>query len=74
MISKEECVSRLEGIIEQINERLGSIKSRLGLIERNISMLMDRKADKTEVRFLFGITITLICVLIGLVGGVLARV
>ena len=74
MISKEERVSRLEGIIEQINERLGSIKSRLGLIERNISMLMDRKADKTEVRFLFGITITLICVLIGLVGGVLARV
>jgi tetrahydromethanopterin S-methyltransferase subunit G len=74
MISKEERVSRLEGIIEQINERLGSIESRLGLIERNISMLMDRKADKTEVRFLFGITITLICVLIGLVGGILARV
>jgi tetrahydromethanopterin S-methyltransferase subunit G len=74
MISQEERVSRLEGIIEQINERLGSIESRLGLIERNISMLMDRKADKTEVRFLFGITITLICVLIGLVGGILARV
>jgi hypothetical protein len=36
--------------------------------------ILDRKADKTEVRFLFGITITLICVLIGLVGGILARV
>lgn len=67
MISQEERISRLEGIIEQINERLAAI-------ERNISMLMDRKADKTEVRFMFGITITLICVLIGLVGGVLARI
>ena len=67
MISQEERISRLEGIIEQINERLANI-------ERNISMLMDRKADKTEVRFMFGITITLICVLIGLVGGVLTRV
>ncbi len=66
MASQEERISRLEGIIEQINERLAAI-------ERNVSMLMDRKADKTEVRFMFGITITLICVLIGLVGGVLAR-
>jgi hypothetical protein len=67
VVSQEERISRLEGIIEQINERLAAI-------ERNVSMIMDRKADKTEVRFLFGITITLICVLIGLVGGVLARV
>ena len=67
MISQEERIPRLEGIIEQINERLAGI-------ERNISMLMDRKADKTEVRFMFGITITLICVLMGLVGGVLARI
>ena len=73
MISQEERVSRLEGIVEQINERLGSIEARLGFIERNISMLMDRKADKTEVRFMFGITITLICVLIGLVGADLAK-
>jgi hypothetical protein len=67
VVSQEERISRLEGIIEQINERLAAI-------ERNVSMIMDRKADKTEVRFLFGITITLICVLIGLVGGILARV
>ena len=66
MISQEERVSRLEGIVEQINERLANI-------ERNVSMIMDRKADKTEVRFMFGITITLICVLIGLVGADLAK-
>ena len=66
MISQEWRVSRLEGIIEQINERLI-------VIERNVAMLMDRKADKTELRFMFGITITLICVLIGLVGADLAK-
>ena len=67
MISQEERVSRLEGIIEQIDERLAAI-------ERNTLMLMDRKADKIEVRFMFGITITLLCVLIGMVVGVLARI
>ena len=70
MISQEERVSRLEGIIEQINEWLGRVEN---LTSAMIGIL-DRKADKAEVRFLFGITITLICVLIGLVGGVLARV
>jgi hypothetical protein len=67
MISQEERISRLEGIIEQINERLAAI-------ERNVSMIMDRKADKTEVRFLFGITITLIGVNMGLVGGLIGAV
>ena len=70
MISQEERISRLEGIIEQINERLGRVEN----LTAAMMGILDRKADKTEVRFLFGITITLICVLIGLVGGVLARV
>jgi hypothetical protein len=67
VISQEERISWLEGIIEQINERLAAI-------ERNVSMIMDRKADKTEVRFLFGITITLIGVNMGLVGGLIGAV
>jgi hypothetical protein len=67
VVSQEERISRLEGIIEQINERLAAI-------ERNVSMIMDRKADKTEVRFLFGITITLIGVNMGLVGGLIGAV
>ena len=70
MISQEERISRLEGIIEQINERLGRVEN----LTAAMMGILDRKADKTEVRFLFGITITLICVLIGLVGGVLVRV
>ena len=70
MISQEERVSRLEGIIEQINERLGRVEN----LTSAMMGILDRKADKAEVRFLFGITITLIFVLIGLVGGVLARV
>ena len=70
MVSQEERISRLEGIIEQINERLGRVEN----LTAAMMGILDRKADKTEVRFLFGITITLICVLIGLVGGVLAKV
>ncbi len=70
MISQEERISRLEGIIEQINERLGRVEN----LTATMMGILDRKADKTEVRFLFDITITLICVLIGLVGGVLAKV
>ena len=68
MISQEERVSRLEGIIEQINERLGSIESRLGLIERNTSMIMDRKADKTEVRLVLVTMVALFSVVFGLFG------
>ena len=66
MIFQEERVCRLEGIVEQINEWLADL-------ERNVSMFMDRKADKTEHRFMFGITITLIYVLIGLVGADLSK-
>ena len=68
MISQEERVSRLEGIIEQINERLGSIESRLGLIERNTSMIMDLKADKTEVRLVLVTMVALFSVVFGLFG------
>ena len=68
MISQEERVSRLEGIIEQINERLGSIEARLGLIERNTSMIMDRKADKSEVRLVLVTMVALFSVVFGLFG------
>ena len=68
--SQEERTARIEGIVEQMSERLGRIEN----LTTAMIGILDRKADKTEVRFLFGITITLIFVLIGLVGGVLARV
>ena len=66
MISHEERVSRLEGIVEQINERLANI-------ERNVSMLMDRKADKMELRLYFAVTVALFGTVIGLVGAVLSK-
>ena len=66
MISQEERVSRLEGIIEQLNERLAAI-------ERNVSMLMDRKADKMELRLYFAVTVALFGTVIGLVGAVLSK-
>ena len=67
MISQEERISRLEGIIEQINERLGTI-------ERNVSMLMDRKADKTEVRLVLVTMVALFSVVFGLLGVILTKV
>ena len=66
MISQEERISRLEGIIEQLNERLAAI-------ERNVSMLMDRKADKMELRLYFAVTVALFGTVIGLVGAVLSK-
>jgi hypothetical protein len=38
-----------------------------------VMVMLDRKADKTEVRFLFGITFTLFAVTIGLIGAVLTK-
>ena len=66
MISQEERISWLEGIIEQLNERLAAI-------ERNVSMLMDRKADKMELRLYFAVTVALFGTVIGLVGAVLSK-
>ena len=67
--SQEERTARIEGIKEQMSERLGKIEN----LTATMLTILDRKADKTEVRFLFGVTITLICVLIGLVGADLAK-
>ncbi len=63
-------ISRLEGVVEQVNERLGNPESRRS---RKIANL-DRKADKGEVRLLFFIIATLLVAMIGLLGVVLANV
>ena len=46
MVSPEERISRIEGVIEQINERQGRL-------EDLVLLLLDRKADKTEMRLMF---------------------
>lgn len=66
MTTPAERISRVEGVLEQINERLGNIEA-LSL------KILEQKADKSEVRFLFVTTITLLVAIIGLLGAVLAR-
>ena len=66
MTTPAERISRVEGVLEQINERLGNI-------EAQSLKILEQKADKTEVRFLFVTTITLLVAIIGLLGAVLAR-
>ena len=69
MVSPEERISRVEGVLEQMNERLENFEALMTGIEYQL----DRKADKTEVRFLFGNTFTLFAVTIGLLGAVLTK-
>ena len=76
MVSPEERISRVEGVLEQMNERLSTLETWTSVIEDRITgvmVLLDSKADKTEVRFLFGITFTLFAVTIGLIGAVLTQ-
>ena len=74
MITPEERISRLEGVLEQVNERLGNLENQ----SSGIMTILDRKADKAEVRLLFVASTTLLSVLmvavIGLLGAVLAKV
>ena len=60
-------ISRVEGILEQMNERLGNLESQ-------VSRILDQKADKSEVRLLFVTTTTLLIAVIGLLGAVIAKV
>ena len=78
MVSPEERISRLEGVIEQINERQGSLERMLEERTSTIISMLDHKADKTEMRLMFVITLTLMAVLFsavfGLLGVVLTRI
>lgn len=70
MTTSEERIGRIEGVLEQMNERLGSIETRLGRVESRL----DQKADTSEMRLLFGTTLTLLVAAIGLLGAILARI
>lgn len=65
-----ERISKVEGILEQINERLGNLERQgFGLMQ-----ILYRKADQGEVRLLFVTTTTLLVAVIGLLGAVLAKI
>ncbi len=66
-IALEACVARTEGVLEQINERLGNLEA------QNLRIL-EQKADKSEVRLLFVTTITLLVAIIGILGALIAKV
>jgi hypothetical protein len=70
MTTSEERVARTEGVLDQMNERLGNIEARMGNIEAQNLRLLEQKADKSEVRLLFATTITLLAALISIVATV----
>ena len=60
-------IAGTEGVLGQINERLGSLEA------QNLRIL-EQKADKSEVRVLFVTTITLLAAIIGILGTLIAKV
>jgi C4-type Zn-finger protein len=66
MTSSEGRVAPIEGVLEQMNERMGILEA------RNLRIL-EQKADKSEVRLLFVTVITLLVAIIGLLGALMAR-
>ncbi len=70
MIKPDDRFSRLEGVLEQVNERLGNLERQ----SSGIIAILDRKADQGELRLLFVTTTTLLVAVIGLLGAVLAKV
>jgi C4-type Zn-finger protein len=83
MTTSEGRIARVEGILEQINERLGNIERLLEQkADRNevnarldrIEDRLERKADKGEMRLLFLTTITLLVAILGIVGSLFTRI
>jgi hypothetical protein len=71
MTISEEPIGRIEGVLEPMNQRLGSIENPLSTVEA----WLDQKADKSEMRLLFGTPpITLLVAAVGLLGAILARI
>ena len=73
MVSPEERISRIEGILEQINERQGTLERTLE--ERTSTMLgmLERKADRVEVRLYRAVNAALFAVVFGLLGVLIAK-
>jgi C4-type Zn-finger protein len=66
MTSSEGRVAPIEGVLEQMNERMG-------ILEAQNLRILEQKADKSEVRLLFVTVITLLVAIIGLLGALMAR-
>ncbi len=84
MVSPEERISRIEGILEQINERQGTLERMLeertstimAMLEERTSTMMtmlERKADRVEVRLYLAVSATLFAAVLGLLGVLIAK-
>jgi C4-type Zn-finger protein len=83
-VSPEERISRIEGILEQINERQGTLECMLeertstimGMFEERTSTItgmLERKADRVEVRLYLAVNVTLSAAILGLLGVLIAK-
>ena len=73
MVSPEERISRIEGILEQINERQGTLEHMLEERTSEIMRMLERKADRVEVRLYLAVNATLFAAILGLFGVLIAK-
>ena len=67
---ERERIARIEGILEQMNERQARMEERQARMEEHLT----QKADKNEMRWLIGILIVLMVALFSAVFGILAAI
>ena len=74
MTSSEERIARMDGVLGRMNERQARMEERQARLEDLVTLLLDRKADKNELRWLFGILIVVTVALSSAVFGILAAI
>ena len=78
MVSPEERISWVEGVMDQINERQGNLERMLHDSTTTLVQMLDKKADKTELRLMFAVIVTLMVALfsavLGLLGVILTKI
>ena len=73
VVSPEEQTSRIEGILEQINERQGTLERMIEERTSEIMRMLERKADRVEVRLYLAVNATLFAAILGLFGVLIAK-
>ena len=73
MVLPEERISRIEGILEQINERQGTLERMLEERTSTMMAMLERKADRVEVRLYLAVSATLFAAVLGLLGVLIAK-
>ena len=66
MVSSEERLARMEALMEQSIDRVSKV-------EDTTTLMLDKKADKNDVRLLFIVMVALFSAVIGLLGVILSK-